>query len=197
MKSLGSKLIVSVLLGVFAGGCAVSSYEAPADEQNIVASKKPSRKSDAAVKKAIEKAAKGAIYTSEADVGYDYVFAQLGASDKKIDESLVRTRLAKYVGDGSDDAGADGPMNELFGETLPFDANAKCEEETDAYYKKLCAKEQILNNALRANLTDIHVFYFGSSGKPGQVDGTAVTIFIVGRTPNGNLAGVKTVAVWT
>lgn len=52
----------------------------------------------------------------------------------------------------------------------------------------------MLDAAVDANLTDIEVFYYGG---PGYVDGVAVSIIIVGRTPNGNLAGVRTIAIWT
>ena len=41
------------------------------------------------------------------------------------------------------------------------------------------------------------MFYFGSRGAAGAVDGTAVSVLLVGRTPSGNYAGVRTLAIWT
>jgi hypothetical protein len=54
-----------------------------------------------------------------------------------------------------------------------------------------------LEAALEGSLTSVNVFYFGSVGAPGSVDGTGVSIFLVGRTPSGKLVGVATLAIWT
>jgi hypothetical protein len=48
-----------------------------------------------------------------------------------------------------------------------------------------CAKMKVMNDALEKNLRGIKVMYFGSRGARGHVDGTAVSVFIVGRTPSG------------
>ena len=54
-----------------------------------------------------------------------------------------------------------------------------------------------LEQVLEANLTDVHVFYFGANRSAGKVDGIGVSVFIIGRTPAGTLAGVRTLAIWT
>ena len=43
----------------------------------------------------------------------------------------------------------------------------------------------------------IKVFYFGRNGSRGHVDGVGGSVIIVGRSPSGNLAGVRTIAIWT
>jgi hypothetical protein len=58
-------------------------------------------------------------------------------------------------------------------------------------------KMRSLENVLQSNLQDIKVFYFGSNGEPGNVDGVGVSLFIVGKAPSGKLVGVRTIAIWT
>ena len=60
-----------------------------------------------------------------------------------------------------------------------------------------CVQMRDFEAVLEANLSDIQVFYFGADGEPGNVEGTGVSIFIVGRSPKGNLVGVRTIAIWT
>ena len=153
--------------------------------------------SDAEVQQAIEAAAEGAMYVSETDSPFEYVFAELGSGDTEVDEALVREHLAKYV---DENEAADGPMSDLVSMNTAFTEwksdHAACSEDEFPGPEE-CAQLRELDDALEANLTDLRVFYFGRDGEPGNVEGVAVTIFIVGRTPSGNLAGVRTLAVWT
>jgi uncharacterized protein YegP (UPF0339 family) len=154
--------------------------------------------SDEDVREAIEVAADGAWYTSEADYGYFYVGAELDDPDAPITEELVREKMAPFV---DEDPDTDKPLADLFADQGSWDEwrrdNADCADEISAFYQEECEEQAVLDAALAANLTDIQVFYFGSYGEPGYVDGVAVSIIIVGRTPNGNLAGVRTIAIWT
>lgn len=152
--------------------------------------------SEADLKEAIEVAAEGAWYTSEADYGYTYVGAELNNPDEEITEDLVRRLMAPYV-DGDPDT--DKPLADLYADEgtwrpMTFD---DCELEDDEWYREECEELAVLDTVLAENLTDVKVFYFGAYGGPGYVDGVAVSIIIVGRTPNGNLAGVRTIAIWT
>lgn len=154
-------------------------------------------KSDAEVKGAIEKGAAGALYPSESDYAFDYVTADLGGKASEITEELVRAKLASYV-DGNEDA--DGPLADLFGMSGNWSEwktdYSDCGE--DEYPGPAECKEiQELNAALETNLTGLRIYYFGRDGEPGAVDGVAVTVFVVGLTPQGNLAGVRTLAIWT
>lgn len=153
-------------------------------------------KSDAQVKADIEAAAAGNLFVSESDYPFTWVEATL-EGQTSITQELVREKLASYV-DGDEDA--DKPMSSLVAmngdwpewkrDYLSCDSNAYPGPEE-------CAKMKVMNDALEKNLRGIKVMYFGSRGSRGHVDGTAVSVFIVGRTPAGNLAGVRTIAIWT
>lgn len=153
---------------------------------------------DADLREAIEVAADGAWYTSEADYGFSYVGAELNNADEEITEDLVRRMMADFV-DGDPDT--DKPLADLH--AMEGDWNewkqspADCLEEEDDFYREECEEQAVLDAVLDANLTDVKVYYFGAYGGPGWVDGVAVSIIIVGRTPEGNLAGVRTIAIWT
>jgi uncharacterized protein len=153
---------------------------------------------DADIEAAINLAAVGASYTSEADYGFSYVHAPLADAEAPITEELVREAMAVYI---DNDAEADSPLAELYsmkGDWSEWFTNpASCAVEDDEWYRELCIEQAELDGVLAENLTDIQVFYFGSYGGEGWVDGVAVSIIIVGRTPEGNLAGVRTIAVWT
>jgi hypothetical protein len=153
--------------------------------------------SDEEVKVAIERAAEGANYTSESDYGFFYVHAPL-TGPTEITAELVQELMASYV-DGDPDT--DKPMADLYsmdGKWSEWIADDdSCAEEEDEWYRGMCFENAELNRALANNLTDIKIFYYGSYGEPGAVDGVAVSIIIVGITPDGNLAGVRTIAIWT
>ena len=153
---------------------------------------------DADVREALEVAAEGASYTSESDYPFTYVGATLSDANAPITEELVRELMADYI---DNDPDTDKPLADLYaheGQWSEFkQVEADCEAEDDEWYLELCKEQIVLDAALDANLTDIKVFYFGAHGSPGNVDGVGVSILIVGRTPDGNLAGVRTIAIWT
>jgi uncharacterized protein YegP (UPF0339 family) len=165
--------------------------------RNIIRDMTGATASDADVRAALELAVDGASYTSEADYGFFYVHAQLDAG-VEITEALVRDKMAGYIDNDSD---TDKPLADLYADEGSWSGwlsnYADCEQEDDAWYQELCREQAELDAALGANLTDIKVFYFGAYGGPGWVDGVAVSIIIVGKTPSGNLAGVRTIAIWT
>jgi hypothetical protein len=152
---------------------------------------------DAQVREAIEAAAVGLLYISESEAPFDFVG---GASDPgaPIDEALVRAELADEV---EADPGADKPLADLFAMERPWAdwkaAGYNCSDPNDPVLVEQCNKMKALEAALDANLTDLRVFYFGASGAPGDVQGTGVTIAIVGRSPSGTFMGVRTLAIWT
>ena len=153
-------------------------------------------KTDAQVKADIEAAAQGVLYVSESDYPFTWVEAKL-EGQTSITQELVRAKLASYV---DDDEAADKPLASLVAmngnwpewkrDYLSCDANAYPGPEE-------CAKMKVLNDALEKNLRGVKVMYFGRDGTRGHVDGVGVSIFIVGRTPQGNHAGVRTIAIWT
>lgn len=152
-------------------------------------------KSDAAIKAAIESAAKDVIYISESDYPWSYVTAKGDpAGNGPLSVEQVRTLFASYV-DGDPDT--DKPMAKLASETRTWEEWTEGELGEPCEGNEDCLRSQKLYETLGAELTDRQVFIFGQDGSDGYVNGVAVSIFVVGRTPQGNWAGVRTIAIWT
>jgi hypothetical protein len=200
-----SALALALSLAVGCAGATDSVGPAPAGEndsdneaefsQDIVKSQ-----TDANVKAEIEAAAKGANFTSESDFPFLYVSAKLPvklSAQKAITEKLVRTELASFV---DNDPDTDKPLATLVGMSKTFTEWKKdftgCNPD-EAPSPEDCAAVTKMNAAIAKNLRGVRVFYFGRAGTQGHVDGVAVSVLIVGRTPSGNLAGVRTIAIWT
>jgi uncharacterized protein YegP (UPF0339 family) len=151
---------------------------------------------DAELEAEVNRAADGLTYTSESD--YPFTFVRAEAPDGEITEAMVREQFADLV-DADDDA--DKPMAELFAMESTWEEwkadEVNCWDTEDPIGLEQCTKTRTLEGVLDANLTDVKVFYFGGDGEPGMVDGIGVSVFVVGRTAEGNLAGVKTLAIWT
>jgi uncharacterized protein len=151
--------------------------------------------SDTQIQAEIEKASEGLTYMSESDYPFMFVSAPL---DGEITEDAVRSAFAAVV-DADEDT--DKPLAELFAMTETWEewksAEHSCQDKEDPESMVVCTQMRNFEAVLEANLTDIQVFYFGANGEPGSVDGTAVSLFIVGRSPDGNLVGVRTIAIWT
>lgn len=178
-------------------GCTTTAAEVDAEEDEPIEAALTS-KTDAELKAEIESAAQGILYVSENDYPFDFVSAPLAKGERgRIDEALVRAKLAGVVDAHPD---ADKPLASLVGEVRSFKEwkkqFASC--GADEYPgPEECAAMRKLDAILERNLWGEKVFYFGRAGSAGRVDGVAVTILIVGRTPQGNLAGVRTIAIWT
>ena len=199
LASFTSVTVIALSLAL-AAGCSNSTEAAAGDpsaeeneadfEQEIKA------KTDAQGKADIEAAALGANYTSESDYPFTYVSAKLNG-EKSMTQALVREKLASFV-DGDPDT--DKPLATLYANTTTFTEwksnTASCQPD-EAPSPEDCAKIIKMNEALAKNLRGIKVFYFGRDGSRGHVDGVGVSVIIVGRTPSGNLAGVRTIAIWT
>jgi len=192
---LGSALLSLALVA----GCASETAAPPAaaeEGDTEVFSEEVRSKTDAEVKAAIEAAAAGAIYVSESDYPFTYVTAKL-EGQKTITQALVREKLASYV-DG--DPAADKPLATLVAMNASWPEWKKRFDSCspDEYPGPTeCAAIKKMNDALEKNLRGIKLMYFGRDGSPGHVDGVGVSVIIVGRTPAGNLAGVRTIAIWT
>lgn len=153
-------------------------------------------KTDAQVKAEIEAAAVGANYTSESDYGFKFVSAKLNGQTS-MTQALVREKVGPFV---DADPDTDKPLATLYASTGTFadwkKGYTNCQPD-ESPSPEDCAIIVKLNAALDKNLRGIKVFYFGRDGSRGHVDGVAVSVIIVGRTPAGNLAGVRTIAIWT
>ena len=153
---------------------------------------------DAEIKAEIENAADGLYYMSESDYPFWYVSAPLGPNDTEITDVLLREKLGAVV---DADPDADKPMADLVFMERSWqdwkDAGHMCWDPEDPDAVVLCGKMRNLEQVLESNLDDVRVFYFGGRGEDGNVEGIGVSIFIVGRSPEGNLVGVRTIAIWT
>jgi len=147
----------------------------------------------------VTRSSEGLWYMSESDYPFTFV-RNPSAENAEVSEELVRDAFASVVDADSD---ADKPLADLFAMEATWDAWKgqlhSCADPNDDSPEGLaqCSKMRNLEQVLEANLEGIKVFYFGADGEPGSVDGTAVSIFIVGYTPEGSLAGVRTIAIWT
>jgi hypothetical protein len=153
---------------------------------------------DAEIQAEIEKAAEGLTYMSESDYPFSFVSAPLAANDTTITDQLLREKFGAVV---DADPAADKPMEDLVWMERPWqewkDAGHMCWDPSDPDMMVLCGKMRNLEQVLESNLDDVRVFYFGANGDVGNVEGIGVSIFIVGRSPEGSLVGVRTIAIWT
>jgi hypothetical protein len=128
------------------------------------------------------------------------VKASLPEDTRSITQEMVREKLAWYV---DHDENADKPlatlhaMNGNWAEWKRGYEPGACGGEGEYPGPEECAKIRNLNAVLERNLRGIKVMYFGGHGSRGNVNGVGVSLFLVGRTPKNNLAGVRVVAIWT
>jgi hypothetical protein len=180
-------------------GCASedgASAVAAGDENTADFAQDIKSKTDAQVQAEIEAATVGANFTSESDYGFTFVSAKL-EGPTSVTQALVREKLASFV---DADPATDKPLSSLYATTKTFAewkrGYAACVPDQSPDPAD-CAIINKLDAVLDKNLRGIKVFYFGKNGSRGRVDGVGVSVIIVGRTPSGNLAGVRTIAIWT
>lgn len=150
---------------------------------------------DAAIEAEINAASEGLLYTSESDFPFTFVSAPLSGS---ITEATVRAAFADEV---NGDEAADKPMADLVSMKKSWEQwkseEHSCQDKEDPESMVVCEQMRNFEAVLEANLSNIQIFYFGADGTPGDVEGTGVSIFIVGESPDGNMVGVRTIAIWT
>jgi Nuclease A inhibitor-like protein len=185
-------VFAAISLSSLLTGCATSvDGDVPADATGEVEAELTA--TDAAFQRDVTQAAKGLTYTSETDAPFTFVAAQLKTGES-VNEAAVRRAFARLV---NADPQADKPMSQLNGEVRTFAKFRASYRNCQASEVASCAKIDAMNAVLEKSLTNIKVFYFGKNGAPGAVDGIGVSIFVVGKTKSGQLAGVRTFAVWT
>jgi hypothetical protein len=199
-RRLASLSLVALTLSfaALAGGCAseTAAADAAGDENEADFAQEIKSKTDAQVQAEIEAAAVGANYTSESDYGFKFVSAKLNG-ETSMTQALVRAKVASFV---DADPDTDKPLAKLYAETRTWAewkrGYSACVPDQSPDPAD-CAIINKMDDVLAKNLRGIKVFYFGRDGSRGHVDGVGVSIIIVGRTPSGNLAGVRTIAIWT
>ncbi len=186
-------MIRSIRLFVFAAASVMASTAlgcaGSAGDDAETASEVRRARTDAQVQRAIERAAEGAVYVSEADVPYGWVGASLASRPSELTTALVIDKLASYV-DNPDGARLHAKESSF----EEFAEPGECGENTYPGPDE-CAKTEVLMRALKANLKGLKVFYVAPYENPTG-DGNP-TIFVIGITPEGNIGGVSTSAVWT
>ncbi|MBK6693566.1 MAG: hypothetical protein IPG50_15365 [Myxococcales bacterium] len=189
-----SPLLLSAVLSLAVAhvGCSAAPEALADDDAPLSAAR-----SDATIEAELRAAVQGALYISEADYPFEVVHAPLPQGTRSLTAELLQERLATYVDRHAD---ADKPLLELKSMTKSFAAwrhgFATCRDHEGAYPEQ-CPRISRINAALAKNLRGVRVYYFGREGEEGNVEGTTVSIFVVGVTPQGNLAGVWTLAAWT
>lgn len=176
--------------GLVPGSAEESEEEAPF-EQDVVT------KTDAAIEAELKRAAEGALYMSEGDFPFEVVRAPLPPGQRTVTAKMVRDGLASYV-DADDHA--DKPLatlNAMSGSFAEWRSDFRTCADREGADPAQCPRIHALNEVLARNLRGVKMFYFGAQGREGYVEGTGVSLFIVGRTPRGTLLGVRTVAIWT
>jgi hypothetical protein len=194
-RSLSTVAAVAALSMVFVTGCAADAAP-PADENEADFAQEIKSKTDAQVQAEIVAAAKGSNFTSESDYPFTFVSAKL-EGETSMTQALVRTKLAAII---DADPANDKPLASLYASTRTFADfkrdYAACVPDQSPDPAD-CAIINKMDAVLDKDLRGIKVFYFGKNGSRGHVDGIGVSVIIVGRTPSGNLAGVRTIAIWT
>jgi uncharacterized protein YegP (UPF0339 family) len=153
--------------------------------------------SDAEIQAEIEKAADGLLLTSESDYPFHFVSAPLAAG-APITTEVVRSAFASVV---DADPDADKPLKDLVSMSATWqtwkDRQYDCGDTSYPEGLAICTQMRGLESVLESNLTDLQAFYFGKNGAAGNVEGIGVSIFLVGRSPSGNLVGVRSLLIWT
>jgi hypothetical protein len=124
----------------------------------------------------LQKATKGLLYMSESDAPFEVVHWA------RRDPMLSKADLASLVGASSDAPIEEVAVAEFFGDlTQDQDWHDADDKKTVERYRNLLA-------VLNKSLAKPKVFKIGEA---------TVDIYIVGRTPDGDWAGIKTTAVET
>lgn len=147
----------------------------------------------------IGSATSGLWLTSERDAKVVFLNAGPIASGAGIGPDTIETRFAAAhdaITTDIYDAQGDMTVGPLAGRAVEergvadwFDGVTTSFDPADPVSVERAAKWQALRDAVDANLTDVHLYRF--------TGGAAVSIFVVGRTANGDLAGVLTAAIET
>ncbi|MFO0666574.1 MAG: nuclease A inhibitor family protein [Polyangiaceae bacterium] len=191
-----AKLFATLLCGALLlnMGCAAEATDAPAgEEENASEDNLTGKPSDAVLTKDITAAAKPTLYMSESDYPFKFVMATMKPGET-ISQDTVRRAFADVV---NADPDADKPMATLHADTNTFKEWRKNFYDCASDEYQSCIAINHMNSVISKSLSGVKVFYFGAEGSRGRVDGTAVSIFVVGKTKSGKIAGVRTLAIWT
>lgn len=154
------------------------------------------------LRKDVEKAAEGLLLMSESDARVLFV-AHPGASVAQVTPSVVVQHLSAQH-DGRTDvfAPSNAPLAPLAGRPVEvrderefFSRRIGGADPSDPASQEYVRKMRELQQALEKHLQGLQVIRFGEPGR-SAVSGQ-ISVFIVGRTEDGELAGVLTGAVET
>lgn len=133
---------------------------------------------DPALRRSLEEAAAGLVYSSEGDHPFEFVFVSLSAEDAR----LTAEAVAALLGAPPHAAVREVELDDFFSHHIetsdPYDVRAQ----------QIRPRYERLKTLLRESLRVVRVVRVGE---------TSVRCYVVGRDTNGNLAGLATTAVET
>ena len=189
---LRTLMLVSALMG--ASACATEEADLETSGDELTA-----RRTDAQIKAALERVIRGYNVTFRGNEG-DSEFRYISATPRP-GETINATSLRRMFADVVEaDPEADKPLSALYYDDMSF-----------AEWKRRAAGNpddgfpadtelQAINKVLSDNLTGIKIYYYGRNGRRGvnrTVEGINASVFVVGKTPSGKIAGLYTVVTWT
>ncbi len=131
----------------------------------------------ASMQPAIAYATERLLFSSESDYPFTFVnYARAGRT------ALTAERVRTLAGIATDAAIETRTMDDFFGPRAADDSSASLGD------RSVAARYRVLRRALESNLTDLHVYRFGS---------IQIRVFIVGRDGCGNVVGVETTSIET
>jgi hypothetical protein len=154
------------------------------------------------LRKSVEKATAGLLFMSESDARVLFVANPEANISQVTPEAVVRYLAAQHDGRTELFAPNNAPLAPLAGRPVEvrdakefFSRRIENVDPADPSSQEYARKLRELQLALEKHLQEVRVIRFG---EPGRTDVSgAISVFIVGRTEDGDLAGVLTGAVET
>ena len=154
------------------------------------------------LRKEVERAAEGLIFISESDARVVFVAAPQSCVQEVTAEQVVRWLSSQHDG-RTDVLFSDAPLAGLAQKAVEVKSatdflrnRMEVVDPEDPDARKAARKWSRIRKALEEHLQDLRVIRFGEPHYDGTVDGL-ISVFVVGRTQDGDLAGILTASVET
>jgi hypothetical protein len=153
------------------------------------------------LRKEVEKAAEGLVFISESDARVVFVAAPEAGVEEVTPEEVVRWLSARHDGRTDVFLGSE-PLPRLAEKAVEVKSardflsnRVEAVDDEDPESKDSASKWSRIRQALEESLQELRVIRFGEPHH-GSVDGQ-VSVFVVGRTEDGGLAGILTGSIET
>jgi len=198
LRSLTALSVLALSLGL--GACAAPVVDAPVEQAALSATAQPGL-SDAEIARHLGELIEGAQWMSESDYGYTVIEGD-GVGLVQVNEAAVRKRLAAALEAKSEDrrnirpASVRGVYVNVDHVIEDFEAEAN-DADADEYMRTNARKLSASLRFMKANLTSVVGFTFGTNAS-GDGDGQGNVLYVyVGLSASGKLIGMFTEAVYT